>query len=657
VLALAAVLGGPVRAAEPSALTEDIFLADVPVVLGATRLSQPLDESPASITVIDRQIIEASGALTIPDVLRLVPGFQVGHHLGAWSIVTYHGLSDGYSRRMQVLIDGRSVYTPAFGGVLWSDLPLAIEDIDRIEVIRGPNGVTYGANSFSAVVNIITRTPAQDNGVFVRHVRGDIETNRTVARYAGGSADFRFRVTAGHHEDNGFRSLEERDGQHTSLLNFRGDLRVGPTDSLDIQLGYAGGTRGEGEVDDESDPARERDVDSNFQQLRWRRSLGADEDLTVNLYHTYYDSSDTYPVTGTLPPPLPPVPFTSTFMEDLRSERFDLELQHTLKPARDLRLVWGAEARYDRVRGPGWFSTSEKIDSHLQRLFANAEWRFAADWIANVGAMYEHNDITGGDLSPRVAINHHFAPGQTWRASYSRAYRTPSVFEHEADTQFCASALGITQCAPLFLATTRLDPERIDATEVGYYGTFAERTLTVDLKLFRERITDIIAWPDTEAGGEEFGTFRNDGHAEIEGWETQVEWRPLPATRLILAHAYANQHGRVLFDTTPPTYFETDVSTPARTTSLLAIQKFPRGFEGSAAYYRVDSMQWVDQGEDDDTGSWKALDARLAYKLRLGRTRGSLAVVGQNLYGDYFDYRKDAVLDRRWFVHLGLETW
>ena len=138
-----------VHAQSADSSAEDFF-EDTPLVLTASRMSKPLLESPASVSIIDRQMIENSGVREIADLFRLVPGFVVGYHSGHAPAVTYHGLGQEFARHLQVLVDGRSVFIPSFGGVPWSNLPLLIEDIERIEVIRGPNAVTYGANAFLA---------------------------------------------------------------------------------------------------------------------------------------------------------------------------------------------------------------------------------------------------------------------------------------------------------------------------------------------------------------------------------------------------------------------------------------------------------------------------------------------------------------------------
>lgn len=143
-------------------LADDLFLDSEPLpqVLTATRLKQSPAAVPGSMTVIDSELINASGARDISELLRLVPGMMVGNINGNQAAVNYHGTNATEARRLQVLIDGRSVYRAGLATVDWSDIPVALEDIERIEVFRGPNTVSYGANALMAVVNIITRKPA-----------------------------------------------------------------------------------------------------------------------------------------------------------------------------------------------------------------------------------------------------------------------------------------------------------------------------------------------------------------------------------------------------------------------------------------------------------------------------------------------------------------
>ena len=174
-----------------------VIPAGWPVVLSASRLSQPVNEAPAAITVIDQDMIRASGFRDIPDLFRLVPGFTAAYiRDNTWG-VGYHGLADAFSRRMQVLIDGRSVYTAGFGEVPWSSLPLSIEDIERIEVVRGPNSATYGSNAFFGVINIITKDATQvpGPGGHLSVQAGEQGMAGAMFRYGGGKDDLHYRLT------------------------------------------------------------------------------------------------------------------------------------------------------------------------------------------------------------------------------------------------------------------------------------------------------------------------------------------------------------------------------------------------------------------------------------------------------------------------------
>ena len=150
----------------------DLFDEDVPIVLSASRLIQPLSSSPASITVIDAEMIRLSGARTIVDILRLVPGFQIGRLVNGNPIATYNGISERYNPRLQLIVDGRPTYVPLYGGIPWSELPIALTDINRVEVTRAPNAATFGPNSFTAVVSIITRAPAARSGWYANSEAG-----------------------------------------------------------------------------------------------------------------------------------------------------------------------------------------------------------------------------------------------------------------------------------------------------------------------------------------------------------------------------------------------------------------------------------------------------------------------------------------------------
>jgi len=230
----------------PLFATGDELFFDMPVVLSANRLEQPVADAAVSISVIDRETIEASGARTIPEVLRLIPGMQVGYSGNEFGdepqyVVAYHGHSDQYSRQMQVLIDGRSIYQPFFGGINWKAIPVNINDIERIEVSRGPNLATYGANSFQAAINIITRTAAEDQGSFIQSNLGSNEIADLTYRYGGSSGKLDYRITVATFNDAGLDSANEfdyPDDTHSNNIDYRLDYQIDNKNTLSYQGGY-----------------------------------------------------------------------------------------------------------------------------------------------------------------------------------------------------------------------------------------------------------------------------------------------------------------------------------------------------------------------------------------------------------------------------------
>ncbi|MFO7641464.1 MAG: TonB-dependent receptor plug domain-containing protein [Candidatus Competibacteraceae bacterium] len=171
---------------------------DLPQVLTPSRLPQRLDETPSTVTIIDRAMIEASGARRLVDVLRLAPGFQVGYKNNNLPTATYHGLSDEYARRVLLLLNGQRIFQYSRGVVEWNNLPIPLESIERIEVVRGPDAAVYGSNALQAVINIQTGSPAEYPGLSTRIAAGSGGVADGFLRYGGrmGAMDYTLSVSS-----------------------------------------------------------------------------------------------------------------------------------------------------------------------------------------------------------------------------------------------------------------------------------------------------------------------------------------------------------------------------------------------------------------------------------------------------------------------------
>jgi len=642
-LALALALPAhALAAAAPEVATEADFLAPLPVVLTVSRLRQPVSEAPAAVTLIDREMILASGFTEIADLLRLVPGFNVAYVRGLFPTATYHGMADAFSRRMQVLVDGRAIYDPDFGEVRWSDLPLALEDIDRIEVVRGPNAASYGANAFLAVINIITRHASQDPGNHVSLSRGDHNLYRGVFRHGGhsGEADYRFTFST----RGGERFDNLPDDSRVGFADARIDYRLGLTDDLLLRFGWSDGSHQQGDFGDPIGPPRDRRAEAGYAQFRWHRVTGAQSELSLQYYHSQFRNVDEWTIRG-LPPPLADWAVNLNY----GAARDDLEFQHTSSPAQGVRLVWGAGARSDQAHSSTYYSVSDSLRGDSQRLFAHAQWQAGPSVLLHAGAMAERHFFTGMDVSPRIALNYFPAPGHTLRVALTKGIRAPTFTEQSSNTRFMLGNLVVTQRS--VPSPYPLRPESVVSREIGYLGSVRRLGVEWDVRVFHDEFRDLIANtkvplpPGSDLSGSATAfSFRNVSTATSRGAEYQLRWRPAAGTQLILSQAYVNLHA--------DGEKELAQSAPTNNLSLLAMREFTPGVFGSLGYYRVGRIIWL--GDGDPVDAHDRLDLKLAKHWHAGNTRYELALTLQNLLQPYSEFRPENEFDRRGFVTLNI---
>jgi len=663
--ALAAVFAGAAPA--HAALTETDFLDDLPVVLSVSRLSQPVNEAPAAVTVIDQDMIRASGFRDIPDLLRLVPGFSVAYTRDNTWAIGYHGMADAFSRRFQVLVDGRSIYSAAYGAVNWGELPLAIDDIERIDVVRGPNAASYGANAFLAVINIITKDPSQTPGNFVSVQAGEQGMQGMTLRQGGVSGGLRYRLTLSAQARDRFETdavdgrepIKLYEASQTYFLNGRGDYRLSATDQVSAQFGLAVGDWQAGHSQNGDEPMGQN-VSAQYVQFKYQRVTSPDDEWMVQAYFSRntLDAPDTaqicldsgpsdapfVPPQQTACPRWTPTPArylpTGVFVDtgiDLLQTRFNLEFQRNQRLAPDWRVVWGAEIRHETVRSLRYFDSRETRDGTLARAYANAEWRVRPDLLVQGGAMLEHHYFTGTDLSPRLALNYTVAAGHTLRANLSRAFRSPTFFEQQGNLTYYPSPGTPIQ---VFAPSGPLRPERILSRELGYVGHYPALRLQVDAKFFLDTIDGYINSDGVP------GRFDNRNDFTLRGGDLQLAWQPFPALRLTA------QYARAFIDADESIDRDLRVSAPRDNVSLLARYGLGRGWDVSVGAYHSGRMKWLSEG--DETDAFTRWDLRVARRWQWRGNEVEAALVGQNLGSGYSEFRAENVFSRRIYGSLRL---
>ncbi|MCV9919223.1 TonB-dependent receptor [Pseudomonas sp. BT-42-2] len=593
-LLLTALLGGP-------AVADDLFIdnQDLPQVLTATRLKQSPAAVPGSMTVLDSDLIRASGARDIPELLRLVPGMMIGYGAGNQPTVNYHGSNVSEARRMQVLIDGRSVYRAGLATVDWSDIPVALEDIERIEVFRGPNTVSYGANALMAVVNILTRNPADSHGTRLKMTRGEDGINDFYASQGLGWDGGDLRLSLSGQQDDGFDQdqygRDYRDSRRLNRINLNVSHMLAPNQTLEWQLAakegsnqrpytykpvfpfvtragdsadvnakdYAGSLRWSIDINPEHSLYVQGSAQHFDRQQVWRAcdaALSFSQELT-RLWQL--DSNYAEQVARNITnPPGNSNPALQALRDQVKQQwdsqggsqvvcgdvdqstretRYDLEIQDTLSLTDNLRLLSGANFRYDKADSQTYFNGT--LDDQTWRLFGQLEWRADEHWILQGGAMFEDSRLSGSSLTPRVAVNYLITPRHGLRAVYSEAVRSPDMFENNVNWSYTVN--NLTPYQPWmgngeYFVKTRgpgdLDQERMRSRELGYNGNFSDIDLSMDVKLFYDEITGMISEP---LRNNQY-IASNANKANFRGTEAQVDWRPSRRDRLRLSYAYVD---------------------------------------------------------------------------------------------------------------------
>lgn len=644
-------------------LTEMDFFSELPAVLYATRLKQPIADTPASVTIIDQAFIRASTASTIPELLRFVAGFQVGYPSGNETTVSYRGLADQHARRMQVLIDGRSVYNQMYGGVLWDILPVTIEDVDRIEVIRGPNAAAYGANSFLGVINIVTKDPAKFPGTSTRLDAGSRDTLRTHVRHAGQSGDFDFGISAFYEQQDGFDS--QFDDLAAAHVDFHGSLQMNNQDRLEFGLSYRDADTERGLV---AEPVfrYDRDADSQHQLLRWRRVRAAEDEFKLTVFHNNQRSrAELFPLKMSeylsllARRPITPEQAAAVtgrpdqvvgvdYSYDI--DRYEVEFERTQRATPDLRVVWGGTYRQDRASSRGQLQNG-RASRDLWQGFAHGEWEPHPDWLVNVGGMYEDHQTLGGFFSPRLGVTYRLNPRDSIRLVGSRAYRMPTFFDSLAEENvfYRDGSVAVLVTDPRGLVrfdSLKPDPERIDAYELGYFGQFADGRLSADFKLFYEDLQDLIRDLRPNPNRPSTFFFVNAYDARVKGAETQIRYQST-ADFASLGYTYADTSLR-------GTAWTGVMPIPRHTFSLLYARKLTESVQLSTAAFYVDEIRWLGVGNKLPSQQW--VDVKLEKRLNLKPGEGTLAFSVHNLFDrDNLSFREENRDERQYLVTLRYE--
>ncbi|TDJ61608.1 MAG: TonB-dependent receptor [Nitrospina sp.] len=587
-------------------------------VTSVSKKPEKAAQAPAAVFVITQEDIRRSGATHIPEVLRMVPGVEVARVDGNKWAVSIRGFNGLFARKLLVLIDGRSVYTGLFSGTFWDTPDTALEDIERIEVIRGPGATVWGVNAVNGVINIITKQSKNSQGGLVSAGGGNVEQGFTTLRYGGKMGDnAHYRVygkwfnrdsfegpTGVDSNDDwtavrgGFRM--DWDASETSQFTFQGDVYDGQS------KGRRTGPVAPGVMATILD---EEDVNGGNFLARWTRKFSEQSDLKVQTYFTSENRQG------------------QIFGQNISI--FDLDLQHRLPAGEAHDVVWGLNGRvmWDELDSTFLLSFNPEKDTNY---FVNG---FVQDQITiipkrlkfTLGTKLGYNSFSGWEVQPSGRLLWTPNDKHTLWASASRAVRTPSRFEDSANLNFLTTP-GAPPSVFAIRANTRLKAEDLLAYELGYRIRATDK-LFIDVATFFNVYDDLLS---NEPLPPEFlgvvnnfpSQFQNLMKGESWGVEVASTWDVFDFWRIKAAFTWFELHLFLDPASQDTTSTAANGASPQFQFNLRSYIDLPYDLEFDTALNYVDELP--DLGIED----YVRLDLRLGWHAS---KNVELSVTGQNL--------------------------
>lgn len=597
-------------------------------VTSVARQAQPLAQAAAAVFVLTDEDIRRSGVTSIPEALRMVPGLQVARiDAHRWAISS-RGFNNEFANKLLVLIDGRSVYTPLYSGVFWDMQDTVLEDIDRIEVIRGPGAALWGANAVNGVINIITKKAKDTQGVLAVVGTGTEERGFATLRYGGSlGQDTHFRIYGKHFERDDFARTDGSPAAD-SWRNLRTGLRLDSTlsarDSVTVQGDYYSGSAGQEFNEPTLTPPYNHhlldrmDFYGGNALTRWKHEFANNSSLVVQ---AYYDRTARE---------------GRTFNE--HRDIVDLDVQHAFAWGERQHIVWGAGYRFSRdeiVSTPAIAIIPPSRGVSIFSGFLQDEITLIPNRLSFIaGTKIEHNDFTGFVVQPNGRVRWTPTDRLTLWSAVSRGFRTPS--RAEDDGRVNSQAIppnGLFPGSPVALAGLRgnrgFTNEALTAYEVGVRMQ-AHQTLSIDVAGFYNQYDHLRSF-EPGAPSLELSplpphlalpfNISNKLSATTTGVEVSVDWRPLEWWRLQTSYTYLSiRMGST--DSIDPTRGDLPGENPQHQVSARSMMQLPGNLEFDVWGRYVDKLPAL------GVPSYASLDLRLAWKPT---KQWELALVGQNL--------------------------
>ncbi len=606
-------------------------------VTSVSKKEQKASQTAAAIFVIGREDIRRSAANNIPDLLRMVPGLNVAQIGAATWAISARGFNGEFSNKLLVLLDGRSVYLPTTSGVFWDVLDVPLEDIERIEVIRGPGGTTWGANAVNGVINIITSKASETPGAMITAGAGNLDQGFGTVQYGGplrGKTQYRvFAKYSNQYHLPDLNGSSAQDAWHVLRGGFRADSQPSSNHSLSLQGDLYQGREGafynsflSYALPYPKSVFQAWELEGGYLQGEWRHRHSERTATTLLASYDRYERSDA--------------------LNEARSS-FNLSFEEHIAWNARHDIVWGAGYRYSTSTSKGtkalWLNPAS-LDTHLFGSFLQDEIKILPDRLSvTLGTKFEHNYYTGVALMPEARVAWNISTRRMLWAAVSRAIRTPATAD-AAMNIYLAGFVGPGGVPTILrsVGNPRIQNENLTAYEIGYRNRFADR-LSLDLaayyNLYDHLITSEPAPPFREnSPGPSHLVVPLVGYnrmaGETHGVEISTNIKVFDRWFLIPGYTFEQIHLRLDHDSVDERGLQRAQGTTPRHWARLESR-----FRLSRALQWDSSVSFSDRLAFQNVPSYVRVDTQLSWLLA---EKVSLSVAGQNLLRDrHLEFNSD----------------
>lgn len=560
----------------------DTAIEDSAVVITPNRMALSLKDSPSTISIITKEMIERHGITTIVEALRLVPGVHIDykHHVNVYASVNYHGTNSISSKRLNILIDGQPLYRPALANILWDNLPVSITEISQIEFIRSPISSVYGANSFQGVINIITDRIEESASEVTVFADTDDSGLANVTAVLNEGAKTTFKVSAEKRYEDGPDTIFGREEPYNAdnrygkiTLRSHTDFDVQNNHHLTMSWTKSASNR---EVDylesgQISDPYW--DYEDNYIFINWQRSsknhtyqvlsshMRSDAEQewrscqatvflleeTNNLYRANPDLVNAF-INGLVPEPrneteqalllslmakmqvLGDDALESTcgnVNNNYQERRTSIEFIDTYTSADNTyKSVLASGFQHDNGESATYLNGGH--DNKTYSLSYNAAWMPQDVFTINFGGYLEKPEPFDYFFAPRLSVHYHLDRHHSFRLAATQSFRTPDIWEENVDWTYVMSDVDPNLTGsdrvvfyPSALSPGNLDVEKIISNEIGYIASFNDFG-RINMRIFRDRIYNLLS---SKLDIFDFDP-SNSGEVVLQGSEIDVHYQP-----------------------------------------------------------------------------------------------------------------------------------